>query len=461
MGRDKDGNANGAYSLDGLDDHIQVPNSASPTSFIQNTGIFTISAWIKLDDLNKRAAIVSTSGTRVYKGFGLMYETFGQGFGDHQLRFSTTDGSNHYFQSLGASNTINDLNWHHVLVTGDGQEIRFYVDGRSDGTPTPITRFSTGDTDKPILIGTFIGVDDNRHAHLGGSIDDLMIFDRTLTQAEISQLAQKKTPEEIDQNTSNRQQLAFGQYYRWGFQGQFAEEDEETGWNAFELRMYDPVIGRWLVPDPYNQYPSPYIGMGNNPINREDPDGGFDEPKNGWQRFWNSITGRGYLNTSYDLFTSFNEQGENASRIIADDFVEVLVFDQEDNLQELVHFDEFNADGVVVDPTDLLSFLNVYDPTIGIGPDVSPGGRIVNTSKWLYQTSKGVWKWKINGRIASEATLKRLGLLKPKLNTTTKVSKLSKDFEKTITGVPSNTGPLSHWEKFKQIIRILGASGPF
>jgi RHS repeat-associated protein len=35
--------------------------------------------------------------------------------------------------------------------------------------------------------------------------------------------------------------------YRFGYQGQFAEMDEETGWNAFELRMYEPVIGRWMV----------------------------------------------------------------------------------------------------------------------------------------------------------------------------------------------------------------------
>ena len=46
--------------------------------------------------------------------------------------------------------------------------------------------------------------------------------------------------------------------YRFGYQGQFAEKDEETGWNSFELRMYDPVIGRWLVPDPYRQFWSPY-----------------------------------------------------------------------------------------------------------------------------------------------------------------------------------------------------------
>ncbi|MEM9859852.1 MAG: RHS repeat-associated core domain-containing protein, partial [Bacteroidota bacterium] len=64
------------------------------------------------------------------------------------------------------------------------------------------------------------------------------------------------------------------EYYRYGFQGEFAEEDSETGWNSFELRMYDPVISRWLVPDPYKQFWSPYMSMANDPVNRVDPDGG-------------------------------------------------------------------------------------------------------------------------------------------------------------------------------------------
>jgi RHS repeat-associated protein len=36
--------------------------------------------------------------------------------------------------------------------------------------------------------------------------------------------------------------------YRYGYQGQFAEKDEETGWSSFELRMFDAIIGRWLIP---------------------------------------------------------------------------------------------------------------------------------------------------------------------------------------------------------------------
>lgn len=66
--------------------------------------------------------------------------------------------------------------------------------------------------------------------------------------------------------------------YRHGYQGQFAERDEETGWNHFQLREYDPVTVRWTTMDPYRQYWSPYTAMGNSPANIVDPTGGKGKP---------------------------------------------------------------------------------------------------------------------------------------------------------------------------------------
>lgn len=37
------------------------------------------------------------------------------------------------------------------------------------------------------------------------------------------------------------------------------------------------IMARWLTTDPANQYHSPYLGMGNNPINKLDPDGALDD----------------------------------------------------------------------------------------------------------------------------------------------------------------------------------------
>ena len=60
--------------------------------------------------------------------------------------------------------------------------------------------------------------------------------------------------------------------YRYNFQGQ--EKDPETGMEAFELRLWDGRLGRWLTVDPMGEFDSPYLGMGNNPISLTDPDGG-------------------------------------------------------------------------------------------------------------------------------------------------------------------------------------------
>ncbi|MEO9803755.1 MAG: RHS repeat-associated core domain-containing protein, partial [Cyclobacteriaceae bacterium] len=63
--------------------------------------------------------------------------------------------------------------------------------------------------------------------------------------------------------------------HRFGYQGNFAEYDEETGFNHFKLRDFDPVIGRFNTIDPAGQFWSPYTGMGNNPVIGIDPTGGI------------------------------------------------------------------------------------------------------------------------------------------------------------------------------------------
>ncbi|MFT3748129.1 MAG: DUF6443 domain-containing protein [Agriterribacter sp.] len=62
------------------------------------------------------------------------------------------------------------------------------------------------------------------------------------------------------------------------YQGAFSEMDEDIGWNDFPLRNYDPQTGRWIQQDPYQQFASPYVGMGNDPANLIDPSGGIGIP---------------------------------------------------------------------------------------------------------------------------------------------------------------------------------------
>ena len=91
--------------------------------------------------------------------------------------------------------------------------------------------------------------------------------------------------------------------YRHGYQGQFTEKDEETGWDGFELRQFDLRIGRWMAPDPMGQFHSPYVGMGNNPVSDLDPDGGLAlDPII-------RVVGNGLLNQSYKVFINLGSIG--------------------------------------------------------------------------------------------------------------------------------------------------------
>ncbi len=66
--------------------------------------------------------------------------------------------------------------------------------------------------------------------------------------------------------------------YRYGFNGK--ENDDEVkgegeSYNT-EFRLYDPLIGRWLTVDPLQKdlpWQSPYVGMDNKPVIRNDVDG--------------------------------------------------------------------------------------------------------------------------------------------------------------------------------------------
>jgi RHS repeat-associated protein len=70
--------------------------------------------------------------------------------------------------------------------------------------------------------------------------------------------------------------------YRYGYQGQYAETEPETGFAHFEAREFDSRLGRWMVPDPARQNWSPYLGMGNNPVSGVDPDGQYDTKFGAW-----------------------------------------------------------------------------------------------------------------------------------------------------------------------------------
>jgi RHS repeat-associated protein len=63
--------------------------------------------------------------------------------------------------------------------------------------------------------------------------------------------------------------------YRYGFQNQEHDNELWSGAVSFQLRIQDARTGRFLSCDPMKQFASPYLCLGNNPVNGIDPDGGY------------------------------------------------------------------------------------------------------------------------------------------------------------------------------------------
>ena len=84
--------------------------------------------------------------------------------------------------------------------------------------------------------------------------------------------------------------------YGRGYQGQNTTQDAESGYTAFDLRMYDARYGRWLSTDPARQHFSAYTAFANNPVGSVDIDGGEDSP------IFSSLTGN-FLGNDSEGFT--------------------------------------------------------------------------------------------------------------------------------------------------------------
>ncbi|MTI21292.1 LamG domain-containing protein, partial [Fulvivirga sp. RKSG066] len=177
--------------FDGVDDYVKIEGSEDDFSFVQNTGVFTIATWVKIDDLNSRNIFIANSGGWVSKGFSLRYEPSGSGtFGNKQIVFQSTTGrSNEYNKISGAIGTISDNNWHHVAVVGDGSTATIYVDGNEDGTGV-LSYTTPGNSDFPVYFGIYPSANNgDLHLPLKGSLDNIHIYNKSLSPTEINQFA--------------------------------------------------------------------------------------------------------------------------------------------------------------------------------------------------------------------------------------------------------------------------------
>jgi len=200
---DRDGNANKAYAFDGNDDYILVADNDALDGFSNG---FSISVWLKTNSEDNQEVISKTvahSDKTIDDSYRLAFQepnrdVFSNAIvGAIQVQLTdqhSTDLDLDSHNFISSSIIINDGKWHHVVFVWDGNGFKFSVDGINDTNLTYYDNKSTSSdinnsTNVPLVIGA---LDDNNTGNYFnnfiGHLDDLRIYNRGLSDSEISDL---------------------------------------------------------------------------------------------------------------------------------------------------------------------------------------------------------------------------------------------------------------------------------
>lgn len=165
---DRFGNTNSAYSFDG-DDYIGLANTST-----FNFERFSLAAWVNFSEDNLDVSIVGKHISGYPNGYSLGIGVTGwpknvfNFFVDSDPRLLTTD-------------TYNDLKWHFVVGVYDGVNQYLYVDGALKASQP---KLFNNKNNIDVSIGRFSGPGDG----FKGTIDDVRIYNRALSESEIHEL---------------------------------------------------------------------------------------------------------------------------------------------------------------------------------------------------------------------------------------------------------------------------------
>lgn len=158
-----------AILFDGTDDFINVSHAANIDASSQ---FWTVSAWIK-SKMNDRAIL--SKGTSGANGYEIGIDSVGN------LQFKKNG------VSLSSFRKINDDAWHLVLGTADSSGMRIYIDGLLDNSNLDFANF-IGNSN-----ALTIGKSSNGSSNFGGYIDEVAIFNNSLTSAQVMEIYKRGT----------------------------------------------------------------------------------------------------------------------------------------------------------------------------------------------------------------------------------------------------------------------------
>ena len=149
----------------------------------------SISVWFKTSVTADQAIIADRGNNQGYPNY-FWYKYYLKIQPNNQLRHGTHN--NNCVNGLNSLRSFSDGNWHNAIIVLDHTNltIKMYVDGVLENTITNINQSCYGNFSQPTSIGCFSGGGYADGGFFNGIIDDIGIWNRVLTQQEITTLYQ-------------------------------------------------------------------------------------------------------------------------------------------------------------------------------------------------------------------------------------------------------------------------------
>lgn len=173
-----------AFDFDGTDDRITVPQANF--DFLRETNYFSTSAWVKADSVSGQRTIIGGDLNTANHGIFVADDA-----GSGGVRGARSDGATPYSPDTKSSTSLTTSQWTHVCWVVDNTTSTLYLDGVQIFQETGTFQTSTGSLTDSVFIGCFIS-GGTLYSFWDGLQDDIRIYDRALTQSEITHLAEAR-----------------------------------------------------------------------------------------------------------------------------------------------------------------------------------------------------------------------------------------------------------------------------
>jgi hypothetical protein len=171
------GKRGSCFSFDGSSSAIVTPLKSEIDNLFADSGMsWTVSAWFKVDDISANRMVYSTSlGLLTGAPFSVWVATDGKLMS--RIRGTLNE----------VASGVNDSNWHHIVITWDGTTCYSYF----DNVQSTLNVGTVEVQDRFFCIGAG---NEGINNFFDGEIDEVCLWDRAISQAEVNTLYTNISP---------------------------------------------------------------------------------------------------------------------------------------------------------------------------------------------------------------------------------------------------------------------------